>query len=94
MHCHRYVTGTQYKQLYNRRCVSTSTPAKVNSSHVQQRPGRFFVNQTGDGSDFITNHQEPLAINRIAAGKTFGMEHFFTVRPRNTAAVTQKLWCH
>lgn len=82
MHCHRYVTGTQYKQLYNMRCVSTSTPAKVNSSHVQQRPGRTCINQTGDGSVFITNHQEPLGVNSTAGGKPHGMENGFTVRCR------------
>lgn len=42
---------------------------KVNSSHVQQRPGRTFLTKR-DGADFITNHQEPLAVDSTAGGKT------------------------
>lgn len=78
MHRHRYVTGTQYKQLYNMRCVSTSTPAKVNSSHVQQRPGRTAVNQTGDVSAFITNRQESSAVDSTAGGKPLALEKIFS----------------
>lgn len=72
------------------RCVSTSTPAKVNSSHVQQRPGRTCVNQTGDGSVFITNHQEPLGINSTAGGKPHEWKKHSQLGS-DISAVTQKM---